>query len=159
MFQSWLLSERRRPLCVLLAGATTVFGMSNLETDIVRELFVRAVPEIANGSVEIKAIAREAGYRSKVALQSKNSELDSVGICVGVRGIRIKKVVDALGGERIDLVRWNEDLKALIRNALQPAEVEAVVLDQTQRRATVFVGKDQKLLLLGRRGINLSFAQ
>lgn len=132
--------------------------MSDTDTKIIRQLLAREVPEVADGSVQIVAIAREPGFRSKVAIQTRDDRLDSVALCVGVRGNRIKKVVDALDGEPIDLVQWNDDLKVLIPNALQPARIQAVVLDEVQRRATVFVVRDQHALVLGRRGINQRLA-
>src|SRR5947209_5645886 len=98
------------------------------ETDHVARLFTEAVPEIAAGSVQIKAIARRPGYRSKLALFSLDPQVDCVGVCVGVRGSRIKNIVDALGGERVDLVRWHDSPEWLIPNALQPATIERVIL-------------------------------
>ena len=126
---------------------------------------LRAIPHMAGAQNAAKCLfrVREVCVLFRLFISSYFVFFRVREVCVlfrlfGVRGSRIKKIVDALGGERIDLIRWNEDLKALIRNALQPADVEAVVLDQTQRRATVFVGKDQRSLLLGRRGINLKLA-
>ena len=110
------------------------------------------MPEIASGSIEIKAIARKSGYRSKVAVQSQDPTLDCIDACVGVRGNRIKNIVDALGGERIDLVRWSDSPEQLIANALQPADVDRIVLDPIEHRASVFVKPDQVSLVLGRRG-------
>ena len=132
--------------------------MSDSETNIIRELFAREIPEVADCRVQIMAIVREPGFRSKVALKSMDDALDSVAACVGLRGNRIKKVIDAIDGERIDLVRWNDDLNTLIRNALQPAEVHTVVLDEVQCRATVFVATDQHSLVSGRHGINQRLA-
>src|SRR5437764_11495995 len=105
------------------------------DTDRVARLFAEAVPEIAAGSVEIKAIAREPGYRSKLALFSQDPRVDCVGVCVGVRGCRIKNVIDALDGERIDLVRWLEPPEQLIVNSLQPAVIERVILHPAEHRA------------------------
>ena len=104
------------------------------------------------------SIARESGQRSKVAVQSMDSTIDSVTVCVGVRGNRIKNIVDSLAGEPIDLVRWHDDSEVFIRNALQPAEIEAVILDESQRRATVFVRANQLSLVAGSRGINQRLA-
>ncbi len=146
-----------------IAGECSVdqSGISNMDSDlkIIGELFAGVVPEVADGNVKIVAVAREQGYRSKVAIRTLDDTLDGVAVCVGERGNRIKQVVNALGGERIDLIRWNDDLKVLIANALQPAEVEAVVLNETQRRATVFVAKDQQSLVSGRRGANQRLAE
>ena len=103
-------------------------------------------------------LAREAGYRSKVAVSSIDSKVDAVGACVGVRGTRIKNIVDELGGERIDIVRWNESLQVLIPNALQPAEIDEVMLCQLLGRAIVLVREDQLSLAIGRRGQNVRLA-
>jgi N utilization substance protein A len=132
--------------------------MSDDTTTIVRQLLASEVPEIAAGEVEIKAVSRRVAYRSKVALYARSDSVDPVAACVGVRGSRIKKVVDALQGERIDLVRWHNDIKTLILNSLQPAEVQAVVVDEGQRRATVFVAPGQRSLVEGHRGINIALA-
>ena len=95
--------------------------LSRTHPDFVRRLFENEIPEIADRTIEIKALAREAGYRSKVAVSSIDMKVDCVGACVGVRGSRIKNIVDELGGERIDIVRWNDSLQVMIPNALQPA--------------------------------------
>ena len=108
--------------------------------------------------IEIRAIAREPGYRSKVAVSSSDQRVDCVGACVGVRGNRIKNIVDELGGERIDIVRWSDELQVLIPNALQPAEVEEVILCQMLGRAIVLVREDQLSLAIGRRGQNVRLA-
>ena len=92
--------------------------LSRTHPDFVRRLFELEIPEIADQIISIRALAREAGYRSKVAVTSIDSKVDAVGACVGVRGTRIKNIVDELGGERIDIVRWNESLQVLIPNAL-----------------------------------------
>jgi transcription termination/antitermination protein NusA len=128
------------------------------DTDHVTRLFAEAVPEIAAGSVEIKAIARKSGYRSKLALLSRDPRVDCVGVCVGVRGHRIKNVTDALGGERIDLFRWHESPEQLITNALQPAAIERVILHPSEHRAVVVVKPDQVSLVLGRGGLNRQLA-
>src|SRR5205085_1670732 len=104
--------------------------LSRAHPEFVRQLFFKEIPEIQDHTIEIKAIAREAGYRTKVAVSSIDSKVDCVGACVGVRGSRIKNIIEALGGERIDIVRHNESLQILIKNALQTAEtVEALILD------------------------------
>jgi N utilization substance protein A len=120
--------------------------------------FSQEVPEVAEGAVEIKAIARKPGVRSKVAVYSHDPSVDCVGACVGVRGCRIRRIVDRLDGERIDLVRWDESLERLISNSLQPAVVEAVVLHPAQHRATVVVKEDQLSLATGLRGVNRELA-
>ena len=108
--------------------------------------------------IEIRSIAREPGYRTKVAVSSTDQRIDSVGACVGVRGNRIKNIVDELSGERIDIVRYNDDMQVLIPNALQPAEVEEVILCQMLGRAIVLVQEDQLSLAIGRRGQNVRLA-
>jgi N utilization substance protein A len=102
--------------------------MSGDDSSLLTELFAREVPEISTGAIEIKAIARRPGYRSKLALQSRDPRVDCIGACVGVRGFHIKNIVDALGGERIDLIRWDDSPEQLITNALQPAVIKRVIL-------------------------------
>jgi transcription termination/antitermination protein NusA len=123
-----------------------------MESDAIQvaQLFAQEVREIAEGRIEIKAIARKAGYRCKVALHSQDPRLDYVGVCIGIRGQRIKNIVDALGGERIDLFRWNESPEQLLINALQPAVIERVILYPRERRALVIVKPDQVSLVHGR---------
>src|SRR5262249_22600258 len=132
--------------------------LSRTHPEFVRQLFEKEIPEIADRTIEIKAIAREAGYRTKVAVSSIDMKVDCVGACVGVRGSRIKNIVDALGGERIDIVRWNDALQVLIPNALQPANIEEVYLYTRLGRAIVLVQEDQLSLAIGRRGQNVRLA-
>src|SRR5437764_9413048 len=132
--------------------------LSRTHPDFVRRLFENEIPEISDGTIAIKAIAREAGYRTKVAVSSIDLKVDCVGACVGVRGSRIKNIVDELGGERIDIVRWNDSLQVLIPNALQPAQVEEVFLYPRLGRAIVLVKEDQLSLAIGRRGQNVRLA-
>jgi N utilization substance protein A len=128
--------------------------MHDAPAEAIRDLFAREIPEVLAGIVQIKAIAREVGYLSKVAVVSRDEQLDAVAACVGVQASRIRPIVNALGGERIELVRWSDDVERLIRNSLQPAELTAVVIHSTRRRATLFVEKNQYVLVLGRRGLN-----
>ena len=121
-------------------------------------LFFREVPEIADGIVVIKAIARKPGLRSKIAVHSHDPKVDCIGACVGERGSRIKRIVDQLEGERIDLVRWHESLEKLIPNSLQPAAVDKVILHATQHRVTVIVKEGQLSLAIGRKGLNRELA-
>jgi N utilization substance protein A len=132
--------------------------LSRTHPDFVRRLFENEIPEIADRTIEIKALAREAGYRSKIAVSSIDLKVDCVGACVGVRGSRIKNIVDELGGERIDIVRWNDSLQVMIPNALQPAQIEDVFLYQRLGRAIVLVNEDQLSLAIGRRGQNVRLA-
>jgi N utilization substance protein A len=140
------------------AGHRVKIILSRTHPDFVRRLFENEIPEIADRTIEIKAVAREAGYRSKVAVSSIDMKVDCVGACVGVRGSRIKNVVDELGGERIDIVRWNDSLQVLIPNALQPAQIEEVFLYPRLGRAIVLVKEDQLSLAIGRRGQNVRLA-
>ncbi len=139
-------------------GTRVRIVLSRVRPDLVRRLFEQEIPEIADGVIEIRAMAREAGYRTKVAVASMDPRVDCVGACVGVRGNRIKNIVDELAGERIDIVRWSDDMQVLIPNALQPAEVEEVILCQMLGRAIVLVREDQLSLAIGRRGQNVRLA-
>ena len=139
-------------------GSRVKVILSRTRPQLVQRLFEQEIPEIADGVIEIRAMAREPGYRSKVAVSSSDQRVDCVGACVGVRGNRIKNIVDELGGERIDIVRWSDDLQVLIPNALQPAEVEEVILCQMLGRAIVLVREDQLSLAIGRRGQNVRLA-
>jgi N utilization substance protein A len=145
-------------LDVRKVGQRVKIILSRTHPDFVRRLFELEIPEIADQVISIRALAREAGYRSKVAVTSIDAKVDAVGACVGVRGTRIKNIVDELGGERIDIVRWNESLQVLIPNALQPAEIDEVMLCQLLGRAIVLVREDQLSLAIGRRGQNVRLA-
>ena len=132
--------------------------VSRAHDDFVRRLFELEVPEIAEGIVVIKGIAREPGYRTKITVHSTNDRVDCLGACVGVRGSRIRNVVDELNGENVDIVRWSDDPKELIRNSLKPAEVAEVILDEVNRRSTVYVLKDQLSQAIGKGGRNVRLA-
>ena len=132
--------------------------LSRGHPDFIRRLFEAEVPEVSEHVIELKAMAREAGFRTKVAVASIDSKVDAVGACVGVRGSRIRNIVDELGGEKIDIVRWNESSQVLIGNALKPAEVEEVSLCFELGRATIIVREDQLSLAIGRRGQNVRLA-
>ncbi|MGO9111683.1 MAG: transcription termination factor NusA [Thermoguttaceae bacterium] len=140
------------------AGSRVKVILSRTKPQLVQRLFEQEIPEIAEGVIEIRSIAREPGYRTKVAVSSMDQRVDCVGACVGVRGNRIKNIVDELSGERIDIVRWSDDRQALIPNALQPAEVEEVILCQMLGRAIVLVREDQLSLAIGKRGQNVRLA-
>lgn len=145
-------------LDVRKVGHRVKIVLSRTHPDFVRRLFENEIPEIADRTIEIKAVAREAGYRTKIAVSSIDLKVDCVGACVGVRGSRIKNVVDELGGERIDIVRWNDSLQVMIPNALQPAQIEEVFLYSRLGRAIVLVKEDQLSLAIGRRGQNVRLA-
>jgi N utilization substance protein A len=132
--------------------------LSRSHPDFIRRLFELEVPEVAERIIEIKALAREAGYRTKIAVSSIDMKVDAVGACVGVRGSRIKNIVVELGGEKIDIVRWNESSQILITNALKPAEVQETALCFELGRATVVVAEDQLSLAIGKRGQNVRLA-
>jgi N utilization substance protein A len=132
--------------------------LSRCHPDFVRSLFEEEIPEIDERIIDIRAVAREAGYRSKVAVTSIDLKVDCVGACVGVRGSRIKNVIEELNGERIDIVRWNDALQVLIPNALQPAQISEVFTYSRLGRAIVLVTDDQLSLAIGRRGQNVRLA-
>jgi N utilization substance protein A len=132
--------------------------LSRSHPDFIRRLFELEVPEVAERIIEIKALAREAGYRTKVAVSSIDTKVDAVGACVGVRGSRIKNIVEELGGEKIDIVRWNESSQILIANALKPAEIQDTALGFELGRATVVVPEEQLSLAIGKRGQNVRLA-
>src|SRR2546421_3405768 len=132
--------------------------LSRSHPELIRRLFEREVPEVGERTIEIKALAREPGHRTKIAVASLDSKVDAVGACVGVRGSRIKNIVDELNGEKIDIVRWNESSQILIQNSLKPAEVQEVSLCFELGRATVVVRDDQLSLAIGKRGQNVRLA-
>ncbi len=132
--------------------------LSRSHPEFIRRLFEAEVPEVSERVIEIKAMSREAGFRTKLAVSSVDSKVDAVGACVGVRGSRIRNIVDELGGEKIDIVRWNDSSQILIANALKPAEVEEVSLCFELGRATIIVRDDQLSLAIGRRGQNVRLA-
>lgn len=139
-------------------GSRVKVVLSRTRPQLVQRLFEQEIPEIADGVISIQAISREPGHRSKVAVSSSDQRVDCVGACVGVRGNRIKNIVDELAGERIDIVRYNEDAETLIRAALQPAEVDQVLLCDMIGRAIVLVREDQLSLAIGRKGQNVRLA-
>jgi len=132
--------------------------VSRAHPNLLRCLFELEVPEILNGSVELKVIAREAGHRSKVAVWSTQEGLDPVGSCVGLRGVRIQNIANELNGERIDIVKWDEDTETFIGNALSPAQVSNVKINEAQMTATVVVPDNQLSLAIGKEGQNVRLA-
>ncbi len=139
-------------------GAQVRIILTRTHPDFIRRLFELEVPEVAEKIIEIKALAREAGYRTKVAVHSLDPKVDPVGACVGVRGSRIKNIVDEVAGEKIDIVRWHESSQVLIGYALKPAEVADIALCFELGRATVVVNEDQLSLAIGKRGQNVRLA-
>lgn len=151
-----------RVRCLILdvrdMGNQVKIVLSRAHPDFIRRLFEVEVPEVSERIIEIKAMAREPGFRTKLAVSSIDSKVDAVGACVGVRGSRIKNIVDELGGEKIDIVRWNDSSQILIQNSLKPAEVKDVSLCFELGRATVVVEEDQLSLAIGKRGQNVRLA-
>jgi transcription termination/antitermination protein NusA len=132
--------------------------LSRNHADFVRQLFALEVPEILEKSIVIKRLVRESGYRTKIAVYSEDPNVDSVGACVGVRGTRIKNIVDELNGEKIDIIRWNKDQGFLIPNALTPAQITGILLYPENQAATVIVPDDQLSLAIGKKGYNVRLA-
>ena len=147
---------------VLLQVARTGKGpkviVSRSHPELLRRLFELEVPEVYNGTVEIKSIAREAGFRSKIAVAAKQEGIDPVGCCVGLRGIRIQNIVSELSGEKIDVVQWNPDQATFIANALSPAHIVSVGLNKEEQAATVIVPDRQLSLAIGKEGQNARLA-
>ncbi|MCZ4297273.1 transcription termination factor NusA [Henriciella marina] len=132
--------------------------LSRAHPDFMVKLFAQEVPEVYDGVIEIRACARDAGSRAKIGVISNDSSIDPVGACVGMRGARVQAVVGELSGEKIDIIPWNYDAATFIVNALQPAEVSKVVLDEDEQRVEVVVADDQFPLAIGRRGQNVRLA-
>ena len=139
-------------------GTRVKIILSRVHPELVRRLFELEIPEVSEGTIEVRSLAREAGYRSKVAVTCHDPKVDPVGACVGVRGARIRNVVDELAGERIDIVRWNDSLRVLVPNALSPAEVADVILCPQLGKVIVLVEEDNLSLAIGRKGQNVRLA-
>jgi transcription termination/antitermination protein NusA len=137
------------------AGQRVKIVLSRCHPDFVKALFEDEIPEIEDRTIDIRAVSREAGYRTKLAVSSIDLKVDCVGACVGVRGSRIKNIIEELNGERIDIVRWNDSLQVLIPNALSPAQISEVFTYPRIGRALVLVTEDQLSLAIGRRGQNV----
>lgn len=132
--------------------------LSRTHPEFMAKLFTQEVPEIYDGMIEIKAVARDPGSRAKISVQSRDGSVDPVGACVGMRGSRVQAVVNELGGEKIDIIPWIDDVASFTVNALQPAEVAKVVLDEETNRMDVVVPDEQLSLAIGRRGQNVRLA-
>ncbi|NRA96457.1 MAG: transcription termination/antitermination protein NusA [Planctomycetes bacterium] len=132
--------------------------LSRTHPDLIRRLFELEVPEIAEGIIEIKHLAREPGYRTKIAVTSYDPKIDCVGACVGVRGSRIRNIIDELNGEKIDIIRWNDSPEVLIMNGLKPAEIESITLNDETGECEVLVAEDQLSLAIGKKGQNVRLA-
>jgi len=129
--------------------------LSRSDPQFVAKLFAREVPEISSGSVEVKAIAREAGVRTKIAVHSSQSGVDPVGSCVGQKGVRVQAVTNEIGGERVDVITWNTDVAELIKSSLSPAEGISVTLDKEKTIAKVTAPEDQLSMAIGKDGQNV----
>jgi N utilization substance protein A len=132
--------------------------LSRAHPKFVVKLFELEAPELASGAIEVKALAREPGSRTKIALASLETHVDPVGSLVGQRGVRVSTVMSELGGERIDIIEWNDDAKEFVKEALSPATPVEVVLDEANHRATVTVLEDEQSLAIGRGGQNVRLA-
>lgn len=133
--------------------------LSRSHPELVKQLFMKEVPEIESGTVQIKGIAREPGERTKVAVYSDQAGVDPVGACVGQKGIRVKSVTDELGGaEKIDIIQFNKDESIYIREALSPATVTDIQIDAASKRVVVTVDEDQAPLAIGKNGVNVNLA-
>jgi len=162
--ESYRTGDRIRSIIIEVSksGPRLRIVLSRKHPDLVRRLFELEVPEISERIIDIKGIAREAGYRTKIAVSSIDPKVDCVGACVGVRGTRIKNTVDELNGEKIDIVRYNEYTEIMIMNCLKPAEIESLVIEEGEEegelRATVAVREDQLSLAIGKKGRNVRLA-
>ena len=131
-----------------------VLVVSRAHDNFLRRLFERESTEISENIVTIKSVAREPGYRAKIAVVSKDSQVDPVGACVGVRGNRVKTIVRELNGEKVDIIRWDQDISKFVSNALQPAEIMSITVDEEAHQVNILVDKDQLSLAIGKRGQN-----
>jgi N utilization substance protein A len=170
--EAWLSSKDQSPVDRYTAGTRMKFVITRVERterdvriavsrsspDLVRRLLEVEVPEVQSGLVEIRAIAREAGVRTKVAVSAQQEGLDPIGACVGIRGTRIQHIVSELGSEKIDVVPWSPDPARFIANALSPARVSAVSLNESDRTARVLVAEEQASLAIGKEGQNVRLA-
>ena len=154
--EEYTLGERIR--CFVKAVEETVRGpeiiLSRSDPQFVIRLFQLEVSEIGDGTVEIKGIAREPGFRTKLAVHSRDPRVDPVGACVGLRGQRVKNIVRELNNEKVDIIRWDADIRVLVTNALAPARIKSISVDEAKKQARVLVNEDQLSLTIGKRGQN-----
>lgn len=154
---------------VELTGKGPQLKISRTHPELVRKLLELEIPEVRNGDVEVRGIARDAGFRSKVAVKSKDPRIDPIGACVGQKGVRIQAVMEEINGERVDMLEWNDDAIRLISTALQPAAISAVIIVNDQehfdeegrrikKRAAVFVEEAQRPMAIGKKGQNIRLA-
>jgi transcription termination/antitermination protein NusA len=136
------------------AAQGTQIILSRANPEFIKKLFELEVSEIADGTVEIKGIAREAGFRTKIAVHSNDDKVDPVGACVGLRGQRVKNIVRELSGEKVDIVKWNADIKTFVTNALAPAKLMRLEVDEIDNVVKVVVDSEQLSLAIGKKGQN-----
>lgn len=132
--------------------------LSRAHPDFVKKLFELEVPEVGEGMIQIRALVREAGYKTKLAVESRDAKVDPIGACVGVRGSRIRNIIDELNGEKIDILKWEEKAEVMIASALKPAQINSITLNYDVKTADVLVDEDQLSLAIGRRGANVRLA-
>jgi N utilization substance protein A len=128
--------------------------LSRADPQFVIKLFQLEVSEISDGTIEIKGIAREPGFRTKLAVHTRDAKVDPVGACVGLRGQRVKNIVRELNNEKVDIIRWDTNVRTFITNALAPAQLKTFEIDETRKRVKILVGEDQLSLAIGKRGQN-----
>lgn len=147
-----------RVLCFVKAVENSIHGpeiiLSRADPQFVIKLFKREVSEISDGTIEIRAIAREPGFRTKLAVYSRDEKVDPVGACVGLRGQRVKNIVRELNNEKVDIIRWDSNIRNFATNALAPAKLKAFEVDEANRRIKIIVAEDQLSLAIGKRGQN-----
>ncbi|HEX7860598.1 MAG TPA: transcription termination factor NusA [Verrucomicrobiae bacterium] len=154
--EEYQIGERIR--CYVRAVENTTHGpeiiLSRADPQFVVKLFTLEVSEISDGTIEIKAIAREPGFRTKLAVHSRDEKVDPVGACVGLRGQRVKNIVRELNNEKVDIIKWDKDVKVYVANALAPAKLRGFEVDEANHRIKVLVAPDQLSLAIGKRGQN-----
>jgi N utilization substance protein A len=132
--------------------------LSRTSEEILKKVFYLEIPEISNGLIELKAVAREAGSRAKVAVFTNSDKVDPIGSCVGQRGSRIQTIIQELGGEKVDIIQYDDDAVRFITNALSPAKIVGVELNDQEKKAVVAVAEDQLSLAIGKGGQNARLA-
>jgi N utilization substance protein A len=132
--------------------------LSRSRPEFVKKLFELEVPEIADGVIRVRAIEREAGYKTKLAVESVDAKVDPIGACVGVRGSRIRNIIDELNGEKVDILKWEDQPEVMISTSLKPAQINSITLNYDTKTADVHVDEDQLSLAIGRRGANVRLA-
>ena len=154
--EEYQMGDRIRFLLLSLDSMTqgTQLVLSRANPDFIKKLFELEVSEIADGTVEIKGIAREAGFRTKIAVHSRDEKVDPVGACVGLRGQRVKNIVRELSGEKVDIVKWSPDVKTFVTNSLAPAKLLRIEVDEAENVVKVIVEADQLSLTIGKKGQN-----